>query len=203
MLTGIRLLIFACITLTSFVSSAGFHFEPYLGGALMGKWKSDDTKGDISMTELGLKMGYQAPSGFQIGGELQLAGSEYEKFLSTTETKAGLAAFGIYTGYQSEMGWRGYLHFLFASALAFDDTAKTGLAGNGLKLGVGYSIVSWFAINVEYHSMTYSKYKDNVVSDFTSLSPKFKNDFIFLTFSFPFNFGSSGDSSDSYRRSRY
>ncbi|MBY0315617.1 MAG: hypothetical protein K2Q26_08865 [Bdellovibrionales bacterium] len=183
-------------------SQAGFHFEPYIGAAIKGEWESGSSKDDVSMTELGFKMGYQAPSGFQVGGELQLAGSTYDRFLSTTDTKAGLAAFGLYMGYQSEMGLRGYAHFLFASALAFDDVDKTGLGGNGFKLGVGYSFVSWFAINLEYHLMKYTKYKDNDVSDFTSLTPEFKNNFVFLTFSFPFNFGSGTDSRDSYRRSR-
>ncbi|MBY0383859.1 hypothetical protein K2X05_01760 [bacterium] len=166
---------------------AGFHLEPYLGSSLIGQWKQGNSKDDVMMRNFGFKLGYQAPMGLQVGGDIQLGLGTYDN-ISPFDTNAAAAAFGAYLGYQSEMGLRAYAHYLFTSALVFDTTNDPVYKGNGFKLGVGYSTLPWLAINVEYHIMTYDKYKDNLISS-TSLDPKHKDNFLFVTLSFPFNFG--------------
>lgn len=186
----IKLASIIIISAATSLAHAGFHFEPYLGFAVDGEWDSGGTKDDVSMTEFGLKMGYQAPSGFQVGGDIQLGAGTYDGLgVGGADMKAGAAAFGLYLGYQSPMGLRGYAHYLFASALAFDDTDDTAFSGDGFKLGVGYSVLPWLALNLEYHVMKYDEGKNNLVSDFVSMSPEHKNNFIFVNVSFPFNFG--------------
>jgi len=195
-----RSFFFTVILFLTSLAQAGFHFEPYLGQSLNGTWKEGASTDDVSMTEFGFKMGYQAPVGIQVGGELQMGVVNDKKLIGgTTNDKAGQAAFGIYLGYQSPIGLRFYAHYLFASALVYDDTFNTDYGGRGYKLGAGYSLLSWLALNLEYHMMTYDKYKNDVVSSFTTLSPEHKDNVLLLVLSFPFNFG--GGSNDSGRSS--
>ncbi len=190
-LLGLVVLVFFVVP---FSANAGFHLEPYIGKSLSGDW-TQGTEGDAKMTDFGVKLGYQAYSGFQIGGELQMGVGEFENF-STAD--AAQAAFGFYLGYQSSMGLRAYAHYLFSSAAVFDDLNQTQIAGKGFKLGVGYSLLSWLAVNLEYHTMTYDQFKTNLTG-FTELTPEFENNFVMVVLSFPFNFGggSSHESSSS------
>lgn len=176
--------------------NAGFHLEPYLGMSVDGDW-SMGTKDDASMSEFGVKLGYQANSGFQIGGDLQMGIGEYKNLFGVPTQDAGHAAFGLYLGYQSAIGLRGYVHYLFSSALAFDDLTQTQIAGSGFKFGIGYSLLSWLALNLEFHSMTYGKYKFNTDSSFSALDPELKNDLVLVVLSFPFNFGGGGNHEES------
>lgn len=186
-MTLIKLIFIILISATASFAHAGFHLEPYLGYALKGEWEQGSSKDDISMRTFGVKLGYQAPTGFQVGGDIQLGAGTYDN-ISPLDTDAGTASFGAYIGYQSDMGLRGYAHYHFVSAVAFDTTNDPAYGGNGFKLGVGYSVISWLAINVEYHMMTYSEYKDDLTTD-ADLDPKQKDNFVFVTVSFPFNFG--------------
>lgn len=189
MLFFTKLVSILLITAITSQAHAGFHFEPYLGKSVSGDWSSSPGEGDVSMTEFGLKMGYQAPVGFQIGGDFQMGKGAHDNILAGgVDADSGHAAFGIYLGYQSDMGLRGYAHYFFASALAFDDANDTAYAGNGFKLGVGYSLLAWLAINLEYQIMNYDEFKNNFV-DLMALPSEHEDKMIFITLSFPFNFG--------------
>lgn len=186
-----KLLIFVAALGVSSSALAGFHMEPYLATALTGNYEFDTavgTSGDYSRNNFGIKLGYQAPMGFQIGGDIQLGVGSYE--FGNTDVDSANAEFGAYVGYQSMMGLRGYVGYMFNSAVVVDFTPDVTYTGNGFKLGVGYSFmtmgVPWFAVNLEYHMMSY----DEAEQAGTTLSnQEFNNDSIMLGVSFPFNFG--------------
>ena len=181
-LTGLLLLV------CSSVAFAGFHLEPYAAFAASGEWDNGLRTDKISMTNFGTKLGYQSSFGLQVGGDIQLGSGTFKTASAgQQDLKAASAAFGAYLGYQTFFGLRGYAHYLFSSAVALDDSINSALVGNGIKLGVGYSIIPWLALNLEYHSMQYGKSKSDLGD--ATLNPKYKTNFIFVAVSFPFNFG--------------
>lgn len=165
-------------------AQAGFHFEPYLGFGVSGTWEQGSSDGDMSQTNYGVKLGYQAPMGFQVGGDIQLGTGSIESGSSDLDYAA--LGLGAYVGYQSMMGVRGYLSYLFNNALALDSAFDPIYTGSGIKLGVGYRIIEWFAVNLEYHMMTYDEYETSLGS--TGIED-LKTNVIAINVSFPFNFG--------------
>ena len=172
---------------------AGFHMEPYVGANITGDYEFSGlggTSGDYSRTNFGIKLGYQAPVGIQIGGDIQLGTGSYDASAGGGDADSANAEFGAYLGYQSMMGLRGYVGYMFSSAVIVDQVPSDDTyTGNGFKLGVGYSFmamnVPWFAVNLEYHMMSYDEVETNSVSS----TVDFTNNAIMIVASFPFNFG--------------
>lgn len=176
-----------------FNANAGFLLEPYVAKSLSGDWKTSGSKEDASMSVTGVKMGYHSPTGFLVGGDLQLGIGEYDNLVAgLASSDAAQVAISGFVGYQTAMGLRGYIHYFFSSAVVADDIlAELELRGKGFKFGVGYSVLPWLAVNLEYHMMTYDEYKNTTTTNFASLDPKMKNNFVMVGVSFPFNIGGS------------
>ncbi len=179
---------FLCILGMAPLAQAGFHMEPHVGFGLSNKWEQGSSSGDLSKTITGIKLGYQAPMGLQVGGEIQIGTGTFDQdntvFLNDIDSVD--VGIGPYLGYQSPLGIRGYVG-VFRSALALDDAADNTFTGVGFKLGAGYRIIDWFAVNLEYITTSYDKF-DNSFGD-GDLDPKVKVNTVMLVASFPFHFG--------------
>ncbi len=182
------LLAIVCVMGFSPLAQAGFHMEPHIGFGVSNDWDSGSDSGDLSKTIGGIKLGYQADMGLQVGGEIQIGTGTFKQSSGTFGTDVDMVDVGIgpYLGYQSMLGIRGYLG-VFRSAMALNDTLDSTLTGVGFKLGAGYRFVDWFALNLEYITTSYDEADTNLGSG--SIDPKFKVNTIMLVASFPFNFG--------------
>lgn len=143
------------------------------------------------MTEIEVKLGYQAPIGLQIGGTIQIGFGDVDVPSGTDDY--GSAGFGFHLGYMLPVGLKFSAIYYLSSAMVIDNFANEAYTGQGFKIGMGYSFrrqnLPWLAVNLNYLSNTY----DEVDNDFTSGSVSLANDLetsaFILSVSFPFNFG--------------
>ena len=185
----IKSTIVAFISTFTFFANAGFHLEPNLGHTLAGGWEQGNDDGDLSMLNIGVKLGYQAPIGIQVGGDIQSGVGSLDS--GSNDADIVYAAVGPYIGYMAPFGLKVSFSYYLASQLELDSFADPTYSGNGFRLGAGYSFkrqgLSWLAVNLDYTLITY----DEVDSDFSSsqsLSNDIDTDTIILSVSFPFNF---------------
>ncbi len=167
---------------------AGFLIEPNVGFAVQGGWDFSVVDDDVTMTHLGSRIGYMTPMGLMFGGDVQYGTGTYKTLGTgfTTDLDGTSLDLGAFVGFQSMIGFRGYISYMAASSIDLDDTSSTKFTGTGFKLGAGYQIVEYFALNLEYHMMSYTDFEDNTSSG--SLGNDFEVNLIMINASFPINF---------------
>ena len=169
-------------------ASAYLHFEPSLAYTLAGSWEVDDSDDDFSSLELGMRLGYQSPQGFQIGANVDIGVGSFDD----EGYEADSISIDPYLmfGYQASFGLRGFLGLSPSTLLDLDsDFSETSYLGYGLKIGGGYLIRNIVAINLYYKFNDYYDFDSDDSDGFESLDIDFKTHSINLSVSFPFNFG--------------
>ncbi len=187
----IKATIVAFISTFTFYANAGFHLEPNIDYTLSGEWEQGNADDDLSMLLIGVKLGYQAPMGLQVGGDIQIGAGSIDA--GNSDFDSAQVDFGAYLGYQSPIGIRASFSYYLGSALAIDGAGDPTYTGNGFRLGVGYSFkrqnLSWLAVNLNYSIRSYDEIDDNFTIGSQSLINDFETESIMLSVSFPFNFG--------------
>jgi hypothetical protein len=160
--------------------------EPYAGYAFGGTIKnggfaSSDT---ITGVEYGARLGFQK-MGFMIGAEYLGGNMDFKD--SGTTYHVGQTDIGPFIGYQSLLGFRIFASY-FISPTASTNTSPTEkfTSGWGAKIGVGYKVLQYMAVNLEYYSSQFSK--DQVSGVTATLNPKLQASYYMLTLSFPLTF---------------
>jgi hypothetical protein len=186
---SIRLL----IVLASFVglsstAHAGFLIDPYLGYAVSGGWSDNDgtppQDGDGTTLSLGARLGWQTMMGLQLGLDVERAQSTLNDIANggTADADTTALAYGPFIGFQSMMGVRAYFSYYLSSNSEVDDSNPgQTFIGSGFKLGLGYRIIEYFTVNLEYTSLSY----DEVEVGGITFNEDFTADFISLAVSFP------------------
>jgi hypothetical protein len=159
---------------------AGLLIEPNVGFAVSGGWEQGNQDDDLSMTHIGSRIGYLTAMGLMFGGDLQYGMGTIS---DTTEADVTTMDLGLFVGYQSFMGLRVYGAYFLSSLIDYDVASNLEMTGAGFKLGVGYQFVEYFALNLEYHMMTYDEAESTSGSG--SLINDFETNLIMISASFP------------------
>jgi hypothetical protein len=156
-------------------AQAGLLIEPVLGYSF-GKIQTD-TQGSTEEKGNGLsyggRLGYQK-LGFQLGldylnSTYGMKDEDFTKDLSASE-------WALFAGFEFPVLARVYAGYIFSAngETAYDNNKITLSDGTGVKLGVGFTLLPFLDINVEYRKGTYSKFKQagvgsmNVDTDFNA-----------------------------------
>lgn len=157
----LKCLIFGALLSFHPMAYGGLLLEPYLNQSLTGDADDGSVGGiDADTTQLlyGARLGWATPMGFMIGGDFQLGQGEWDQAGAVDSSIKDLGAF---VGYQSMMGLRVFLSYMFNAETTIDSSPESELTGTGFKVGVGYNFMHqgapWFAINVEYHAATFDE----------------------------------------------
>lgn len=167
-------------------ASAGLLIEPVVGYNL-GNFEVDSPgvdKEKFAGPSIGGRLGYQN-YGFQLGLDylgtsLSVDDNDYSDFKSNE--------FAGFVGFEFPILLRVYAGYIFSSNTEgkFDNgTSKETLeleGGTGTKLGVGFTLLPFLDINVEYRKVTYDEYKYGG----TKFNDKTSYDAIMLGLSLPF-----------------
>jgi len=174
--------------------SSGFLLEPYVGYST-GSWTcgssggcSSSTTVTVSGVTFGGRLGYEL-NGFLFGADYT-SGSWSDSYNGISD-KYTPSDIGIFIGYDSGTWFRGFVTYNVSSSLS--DSATQGGAsasltatGTGFKVGLGYRVLPYLSVNLEYLSDVYTKEKQN--GNTTSLSPSVTYGLFGLSVSFPFMF---------------
>ena len=153
------------LTFTS-VAQSGFLLEPYLNQSISGEATDSDPTNtldaDASHLLYGARVGWMTMMGLMLGVDVQLGQGKWE-FNGGGEVDTSMQDLGAFIGYQTMMGFRFFLSYMFQNktTLEYTNQSDAELSGSGFKLGVGYTFMNfgapWFAINAEYHTNTFDE----------------------------------------------
>ncbi len=147
-------------------AQAGLLLEPVLGYS-MAKFETDSpgsSEDKATGPSVGGRIGYQN-LGFQLGldylrSNLNVDDNNFKEDLVTNE-------FAGFIGFEFPILVRVYAAYIFAATAEADVDLGLGAGkqsyelsdGNGMKLGVGFTVLPFLDINVEYRKGTYSEIK--------------------------------------------
>lgn len=148
-------------------AQAGLLLEPVIGYSLS-KFEIDqvglDDEEKANGPSLGGRIGYQN-LGFQLGldylrGNLNVDDNKYKEDMVTSE-------FAGFVGFEFPILLRVYAGYIFMASAESDIDQGLGAGkqsfelndGKGMKLGVGFTVLPFLDINVEYRKGTYSELK--------------------------------------------
>ncbi len=181
MLRTCKLFFLSALTL-GFVSSAnaGVMIEPYLGYYL-GKEKGLATS-DFNGVGYGARLGYASMIGLNLGVEY-MSGMLKEKSDPKSDLTPG--SLGVFVGFDFPILLRVYAtYFVMDKLTAKADGESSKLEGSkGVKLGVGFTPLPLFSVNLEYGASEF----DKVDGDSISSNP-LKTSYYGLSVSLPLTF---------------
>lgn len=151
-------LLLALILGFSVESQAALLIEPVVGYSI-GKFNSEtDTAGDVEKddhsargTSYGGRLGYQN-FGFQLGVDyLASKMTQNDEDFNTSE-------FGGFVGFEFPILLRVYAGYVFSGTAdtTVDDEEIELSGGKGPKVGIGFTVLPFLDLNLEYRSITYN-----------------------------------------------
>lgn len=170
----------ACLAAFSLAqpAHAGLYLEPYIGYG-MGDSKQGTSKDDVKGMAYGGRIGYSV-MGLAVGVDYMTGKLNID---STPSAEATPKDLGIFVGYTFPIMVRAY--GVYVPTAKADMTSSSGdgdFEGSGMRLGVGFTMLPFVVINLEYTSIEYDKFKGN------SLTNKNKLSMYGLNLSVPFDF---------------
>ncbi len=181
MLQGVLLLLFG----VSSVTHASLLFEPQFGsivsgqesGAVAESHANQRLRGNNYGGRVGL-LGEHWMTGLEyMRGDLRIQNSENVTLLKQSNV-------GAFLGYQWESGFRFYGTYFFSAHEEVQTLPITRLKGGyAAKLGLGYTIFSGLALNVEYYYSQHDRIDQGLGS--IALSPAEKLSYWLVSLSFP------------------
>lgn len=190
--TIMKFIVMASVLGFTSLSQAGFLLEPYLNQSITGDAEDAGTlDADMAATLYGARIGYQSARGWMVGGDIQRGTGKFSQDTLVNDAEVDFQGLAAFFGYQTLMGLR-FVGSYFLSGTANITNATPEFEynkGSGFKATVGYSFMNmgahWFALNLEYHSMTYDEAEQGATT-FTAQDGKSTG--IFLGVSFPLDF---------------
>lgn len=163
------------------------YFEPninYTKSSYQIKTLSElEGKGEMTGTSLGLKVGYQLPVLIYFGLDATYDSGKYKSSDSITVDSdiVRTSAYGV-IGIQFPV----LLRFYVGTALIDNETAKvdsnkTELKAKGTKIGLGYNLLPFVSLNIDYTMREFTKVKfqnDDTTYDIKDIYKEFKTNIL-------------------------
>lgn len=167
-----------CLFFICSLAKAEIVFEPYLGVPL-GSADIDGSNNTTSGLALGGRLYYQQ-LGFFAGTDLKFSGqSSKEPERSYEQNQLGLTGGLALTG----LPFRMWVSFFFLDQMSVSQLTRD-YSGGGYSLGLSFSPIDIFTINVEYKSSTYDEYETETQK--VQLTTDATLNAIFISVGFPF-----------------
>jgi len=156
------------VSLSPAMGFAGLLIEPYLSYAALkysGSTNYEGLKTDLNETDLTGPI-YGARLAYGIGN--LGFGFDYSKAslndAGNSSAMTNMCGFGMLS-WDSIRFWAGYIFDTSRTIKNTDYSIDNTIKGTGLKAGLGWSLTSYFSINVEYLSLDYKKEDSSSLSD--------------------------------------
>lgn len=145
-------------------SKAGLYLEPSLGYSLGTLETGLDSDGDYSAKgpAFGLKLGASIIPMVFVAADVMYLMTDFDAKKDGVENADGKSTLaGLTVGLNLPILLRFWASYFFYNKFDLKDSDGTQkLSGSAIKLGVGYSLAPYVALNLEYLLSSYSKYKD-------------------------------------------
>ncbi|MBD64224.1 MAG: hypothetical protein CME62_03400 [Halobacteriovoraceae bacterium] len=165
--------------LISSVASAGTLIEPYAGMFLNSTYDGD-VEGDLSGNAVGMRLGFQ-----QLGF---MAGLDGRRAFVNLEPETGddadytMTQLGFFVGYNFPVLLRVWGEYVFALDGVNDDDSDVKLKkGSGFLIGLGYSLLPFISLNLEYGSVGTTEIESSTGTSDLEID----NNVLFLSLSLP------------------
>jgi hypothetical protein len=170
-------------------SHAGLLIEPVIGYSFgnanidvevpSSPTSNSSDKNSVKGTSYGGRLGYQN-FGFQLGVDYLASAME------TDGDKFNTSEFGGFVGFEFPILVRVYAGYVFSGTgtLAADDGDLDFKNGTGPKVGIGFTLLPFLDINLEYRSITYEELETTFSGTPTNLNADYNA--VMLGFSLPF-----------------
>ncbi len=143
-----RLLIAMMIMIAGFQANAGIYVEPYLGYNLVGEFGNNDTSG----VNIGGRLGYSLPMLVSFGLDYNMG--EYTHDVSGTDVDVDHSNFGAFVAVDLPILLRAWASYYISSKADF---GASEYEGSGFSLGVGFTMLPFVSLNVEYRAINYDE----------------------------------------------
>ncbi|EPZ50325.1 outer membrane protein beta-barrel domain protein [Bacteriovorax sp. BAL6_X] len=150
-----KILIAMMIMIAGFQAQAGIYVEPYLAYNILGETDGDDTTG----TNIGGRLGYSLPMLVSFGLDYNMGSYTIDSALGDVD--ADTTNLGAFVAVDLPILLRGYASYYFSSDI---DTGSVSYDGSGIAVGVGFTMLPFVSLNLEYRAMSYDG--SGAVSDF-------------------------------------
>lgn len=178
--TSIASVLFA-IAFCASNAQAGIYLEPYLGYSSTDYESSSSTNNNASGMGYGMKAGY---SMLGLGFGLDYSAGTM-KTDGTPKTEIKSTDIGVFVGYTLPILLKAQASYFFSTKAELDSDPKFTLTGSGMKIGAGYTGLPFVALNFDYFTNSYNKFKFGGTSG--TLSPKAEIKGFIISVSLPFN----------------
>jgi hypothetical protein len=170
---------FGILLISVSAHAQSFLLEPYLG---YNSGKIDTgTEYDLSGVNYGVRLGYGSANGFMAGFDYMMGNWTYKTKPNSSTLNPKDA--GLFFGYQWPESFRLYAEYVLDSVGFHSVNSSKGVfTGTAIKAGVGYTITTNVAINLEYIQHDYDK------SNGSDADPDITTKIYGLNVSFPLNF---------------
>ncbi len=165
---------FAIISL-ALPAQAGFMIEPYVGYEMGTITHKNDPDMETKGTYYGGRLGYDFV-GLKFGLDYQTGTENVEQGTSSASDGYSFTDMGVFAGFEFPFLLQVYVSYFFDSTAKFKGSINPKeFAGNGTRVGIGWTGLPFVSINLEYATRTYDEYDgssltDNVAGKFTGLS---------------------------------
>ncbi|MGI4991201.1 outer membrane beta-barrel protein [Halobacteriovorax sp. GFR7] len=137
-----KILVAMMIMIAGFQAQAGIYVEPYLAYNILGDTDGDDTTG----LNIGGRLGYSLPMLVSFGVDYNMGTYDIDG------TDADTTNLGAFVAVDLPILLRGYASYYFSSDL---EAGNVTYDGSGVALGVGFTMLPFVSLNVEYRTMSY------------------------------------------------
>lgn len=166
-----KILVAMMIMIAGFQANAGIMIEPYIGYNLAGEFNNDDTSG----VNIGGRLGYSLPMLVSLGIDYNMG--EYTHDVSGTDVDVDHSKFGLFVAVDLPILLRAWAtYYLNAKA----EQGANEYEGSGFGLGVGFTMLPFVSLNLEYRSVNYD--------DFNGATADIDGTEILLSASIPLDF---------------
>ena len=137
-----KILVAMMIMIAGFQAQAGIYVEPYLAYNILGDTDGTDTTG----TNIGGRLGYSLPMLVSFGVDYNMGAYDIDGIDADTTN------LGAFVAVDLPILLRGYASYYFSSDL---EAGNVTYDGSGVALGVGFTMLPFVSLNVEYRTMSY------------------------------------------------
>ncbi|MFG1500362.1 outer membrane beta-barrel protein [Halobacteriovorax sp. XZX-3] len=141
-----KILVAMMIMIAGFQAQAGIYVEPYLAYNILGDTDGDDTTG----TNIGGRLGYSLPMLVSFGLDYNMG--SYTSEDNTGDTDFDTTNFGLFVAVDLPILLRGYASYYLSSEI---DAGAVTFDGSGVAVGVGFTMLPFVSLNLEYRALSY------------------------------------------------
>lgn len=141
-----KILVAMMIMIAGFQAQAGIYVEPYLAYNILGDTDGDDTTG----LNIGGRLGYSLPMLVSFGLDYNMG--SYTADIAGTDVDTDTTNLGAFVAVDLPILLRGYASYYFSSDL---EAGNVTYDGSGVAVGVGFTMLPFISLNLEYRTMSY------------------------------------------------